>query len=95
MSCLSEELELPFNRYVVQIREVNDLDTLDHLLNVLFNGSLRPHMALVIQLWVTYIADVLPQILPDTVGKRLHVAVIAQLLHHESAGLKPVPIVPV
>ena len=42
-------------------------------------------MALVIQLFVAYIADVFDQILSDAVSKRPYVASIPQLLHHLAA----------
>ena len=50
-------------------------------------------MALVIQLFVAYIADVLDQILTDAVRKSPHVAPIPQLLHHLAARFQALVIV--
>ena len=50
-------------------------------------------MALVIKLFVAYIANVLDQILTDAVRKSPHVAPIPQLLHHLAAGFQALVIV--
>ena len=50
-------------------------------------------MALVIQLFVAYIADVLNQILTDAVREGPHVAPIPQLLHHLAACFQALVIV--
>lgn len=65
MPGLREKLELALNAHEVGVRVVDYLETLDDFVDVLFYQALRPQMALIVQLRVADVADVLCQVLPN------------------------------
>ena len=67
MTRLCEELQLGLDRHVIWVGHVNSADTLNDLVNILFNFAFSTQVALIVELWVTYVANILLQILPDAV----------------------------
>ena len=50
-------------------------------------------MALVVQLRIADVANVLSQVLPDAVGQRLHVSIVSKLLHQVTTRLKSLKVI--
>ena len=82
MPCLSEKLQLALDTQVAWIRVVDRFDTLDNLLYVLLDHTLRPQVTLIVELWVTNVAYVLHKVLSKTVSQSFHIRIVPQLFHH-------------
>ena len=88
MSSFCEEFELALNSHEIGFCVVHHFDALDDFVDIFFDCAFSPQVALVVQGRLTDVANVLGQVLPDAVRQSLHVVVVPQLFHHETAGFK-------
>jgi len=87
VSSLSEESQFLLQRQLTGLTIVDESDTLDDLVVVFFNQSLRTKVALVIQVRLRDLTNILDEILSQTVRQCLYVIRFPQFFHHQKPSL--------
>jgi hypothetical protein len=87
VSRLRKESQFLLQRQLTGLTIVDESDALDDLVMVLFNQSLRAKVALVIQVRLRDPANILDEILSQTVRQRLYIIGLPQFFHHQKSCL--------